>query len=367
MKARHRQPYHRRTQRLGPVAAAAGRSSVNSVSPTPGSMSRSVARSPIARPSGRALLVTSALHAAFCMIAASVFLPTAIGPAAIDTVAEWGTEAEPLTILPRPVEEMLAPVDPTEVATPVATTVAVPDVAPLAEADAAPSATETASFSLESAVATADAAAEAGPPSTAGGGGEGKQGTNGGGPLAAFLGENAGGKKVVFVVDASTSMRRPFMKTRYPRFRVIAEEMRSSILSLDDDQEFFVVLFNHEAHPMPVPRMVPVAETDLRDRLLAWVGQTVPGGETEPSAALAMALRIEPDVIFFLSDGNFEHVLKERYTQANTGHIPTHVVAISEESDAEMLRQLAHENGGRYLEIGVLPESERGGFRFPFR
>ena len=130
--------------------------------------------------------------------------------------------------------------------------------------------------------------------------GNGREGGNG----KSFFGMASEGKSFVFVLDCSLSMNHPHESDAKTRFRKMKMELMNSLAHLRPDQEFFIIFFNHEAIPMPAERLVSAAPENQR-YFLDWVEQVSAQGDTDPTAALMMALQLRPDVIYFLTDGCF--------------------------------------------------------------
>ena len=119
-----------------------------------------------------------------------------------------------------------------------------------------------------------------------------------------FFGLAAEGKSFVYVLDCSLSMNHPHDSDAKTRFRKMKMELANSMKHLKPEQEFFIVFFNHEAVPMPADRMVSAAPEN-QQHFLSWVDQVPAVGDTDPTGALSIALRLRPDVIYFLTDGCF--------------------------------------------------------------
>ncbi|MBM3971719.1 MAG: VWA domain-containing protein [Planctomycetes bacterium] len=134
--------------------------------------------------------------------------------------------------------------------------------------------------------------------------GNGKGHGREGGDGKSFFGMGLDGKSFVYVLDCSLSMNHPHDSDAKTRFRKMKMELANSVSHLRPDQEFFIVFFNHEAVPMPAERMVSAAPEN-KQYFLDWVEQVPAQGDTDPTAALLMALRMRPDVIYFLTDGCF--------------------------------------------------------------
>lgn len=176
-----------------------------------------------------------------------------------------------------------------------------------------------------------------------GSGGGGGKGT-GTGPAIRFLGTEAEGRSFVFIVDSSQSMRGQ-------RFERALAELRTTIWQLEVDQEFFVVLFNDEPIPMLSPRSTPkmvTATRSMRTRAWKWIKAQKARGHTHPIEAFNLAMSLEPDVIFFLTDGEIPPETQDVVKQLNSGSTVIHTIAFENEAGGELLRAIAAENRGRY-------------------
>ena len=139
---------------------------------------------------------------------------------------------------------------------------------------------------------------------TGSGTGIGKGIGNGIGDGKQFFGMASEGKSFVYVLDCSMSMNHPHDSDAKTRFKRLKLELMNSVNHLKPDQEFFIVFFNQEAIAMPANGMVP-AVPENQTRFLNWMQQINAVGDTDPTAALEIALRLRPDVIYFLTDGSF--------------------------------------------------------------
>lgn len=136
------------------------------------------------------------------------------------------------------------------------------------------------------------------------GAGLGKGKGNGSGRGAGFFASAPQAKSFVYVLDCSLSMNHPHDSEAKTRFKRMKMELIQSVTSLKPDQEFFIVFFNHEAIPMPANGLVPAVGENPR-RYLTWMSEVVATGDTDPTQALQIALKLQPDVIYLLTDGCF--------------------------------------------------------------
>lgn len=185
------------------------------------------------------------------------------------------------------------------------------------------------------------------------GSGAGTGSDTGDGTGTDFFGLNAPGRKFVFVVDASGSMNRHFDgpgKTLLGRVKL---ELLKCVSQMSPEQQFFIVFFNEEAHPMPANRLMD-ATPDAQRYYLRWMAGMKATGMTEPESALLLALRLDPDVIYFLTDGAFKYRVIDRVHNMNRGRVTIHTVGFGDKTGfggdgaERFMQMIADQNGGTY-------------------
>jgi hypothetical protein len=168
-----------------------------------------------------------------------------------------------------------------------------------------------------------------------------------------FFGLGAKAGSYVFVVDASGSMGRDYPLGRdYPaamrnRFNRVKLELIHTIGGMGPEQKFFIIFFNSEMLAMPANHLIP-AEPIFQQQYLEWMAQVPHGGDTEPEEALLAALSLEPDIIYFLTDGAFAYRVTETVRRNNTGDIPIHTIGFGDNEGERWLLKIADESGGEY-------------------
>ena len=179
--------------------------------------------------------------------------------------------------------------------------------------------------------------------------GGGQKGEGSSGKAATeFFGIGGYGQSFVYVVDCSGSMNQngKFERARY--------ELLQSIEQLNKDQSYFVIFYNHEAHPMDGGRLVLATPAHIAETT-QWVNYVEAEGGTNPLPALLYALSLHPDAIYFLSDGQFdpntiqEIRLRNRpNNRLKTRQIPIHTIAFYDRFAAGLMRQIARNSGGEF-------------------
>ncbi|WP_437204609.1 vWA domain-containing protein [Planctomicrobium sp. SH664] len=235
----------------------------------------------------------------------------------------------------------------------------------LAEADSLPFADTTQPLlASRSALATGALTQKVGPGTSRGNGqgtadfgrGDGKEGNGfGNGSGSDFFGVKGVGNNVVFVVDASRSMYYPHPGPAVNRFGRVKLELLRTISQMTESQRFFIIFFNDQPLPMPAERLME-ATLSSKKRYLEWMVNVPAAKGTIPDGALLLALRLRPDVIYFLTDGNFEKRVVRSITEANLGRVPIHTIGFGDDVGEEHLREIATLNSGRYKFISAEEE-----------
>jgi len=189
-----------------------------------------------------------------------------------------------------------------------------------------------------------------------GGGGPGQfgltlDGGGGGGPE--FFGVTAaapGARAIIYVVDRSGSMVDTFNRVR--------AELRRSISALRRSQKFHVIFFN-AADPLESPPLRPVNAIEAHKQQFFTFLETVsPSGGTKPERALRKALALEPDILYFLSDGIFDpEVLRKLDEWNHERRTRIYTIAYLDQGGRKLLETIAREHGGesRFVSEDDLP------------
>lgn len=187
--------------------------------------------------------------------------------------------------------------------------------------------------------------------------GRGRNGTGGGdgegagdGKGSGFFGRRITGEKIVYVVDSSQSMNHPHPgigKTRMGRVKL---ELVNSVRSLAATQKFYIVFFNERPIAMPSDRLVEASEA-AKLQYLRWMIDVKADGKTDPALALLLALRLNPDTIYFLTDGEFRPTIVREVATSNRKGVKIHTVGFTQDRGEKLLQMIAEQNGGTYQYI----------------
>lgn len=141
-----------------------------------------------------------------------------------------------------------------------------------------------------------------------------------------FFGLRPVGRKVAYVLDCSRSMNHPHFTDAKTRFKRMKLELLSSVRAMGPESAFYFVFFNDFPHPMPSRGLVPAAEQP-KIQYLHWMQQLKADGNTEPTLALKHALSLQPEILYFLTDGSFTHKVEQELLSLRSGRTEIHTFA----------------------------------------
>lgn len=183
----------------------------------------------------------------------------------------------------------------------------------------------------------------------------------GGGPEATtmFFGVSGSGRKFVYVFDRSDSMN----ANDGAPLRSAKREILRSLGNLRDAQSFQIIFYNHRAsffQPAGQSFWLLSASDSMKRRAETFVRAIDAFGGTEHFDALKMAIKLEPDVIFFLTDARIPRLnrrqLDEIRGRCQRGGTTIHAIEFGNDLAApsdSFLQVLAAENGGEYRYLNV--------------
>jgi hypothetical protein len=147
--------------------------------------------------------------------------------------------------------------------------------------------------------------------------------------------------KLVYVVDRSGSMTDSIDHVKL--------ELKRSIDELAEEDEFHVIFYSSGPPvEMPTRRLVPA--TDANKKLAAeFIDGIVAQGETEPSKAIERAFAVGPDLIYLMTDGEFDRAIIPLVKRLNpAGKVTVHCIGFIYETGEAVLKEIAAQNGGQY-------------------
>jgi len=168
------------------------------------------------------------------------------------------------------------------------------------------------------------------------------------------------GYKFVYVFDRSGSMGGSGARA----LRAAKAELLSSLASLNRTHQFQIIFYNQEPWPFnPTGQSGRLVFGNDQNKELArrFIGGVTADGATRHEEALKMAIRMGPDVIFFLTDADEPRLSAGQIHDIARAAAGTTINAIEfglgpQQNNDTFLRRLARACGGqyRYVDVGRL-------------
>jgi hypothetical protein len=148
-------------------------------------------------------------------------------------------------------------------------------------------------------------------------------------------------RAIVYVVDRSGSMTHTF--------DIVLQELKRSVSALGRSQRFHVIFFSSGEPLENAPRRLVNAITAHKELLFKFMQNVAPGGATDPEPAMRRAFAVEPDLIYFLTDGEFSESLLPRLKEWNRNRdVRIFTIAFFGSEGAPLLERIAREHGGDF-------------------
>jgi len=160
-----------------------------------------------------------------------------------------------------------------------------------------------------------------------------------------FFGTEVDGKRIVYLVDSSGSMRVG------QRFQEEKDELIRSIRTLKRDMLFTVIFYDDKPHfPQPL-KLLPATAKNI-EAISKWITAHPLGGNNFVLPALRNAVTLKPDTIFLLSDGmtdfNPDVVCREVRKINAEAKARIHTISLHDAYGRKMMQQIADENNGKF-------------------
>lgn len=176
---------------------------------------------------------------------------------------------------------------------------------------------------------------------------------------ATLFGVSGTGSRFVYVFDRSDSMN-GYGGTP---LRQAKRELIRSLNTLSERQQFQIIFYNDKPTPFRLgglPLQMIRAEPGYLNQAESYVRSIAAFGGTSHEDALKMAIRMGPDVIFFLTDARIPRLsskqLREIRTRAENAGTTIHAIefgGVAAVPANSFLRELAEMNRGEYRYVDV--------------
>ncbi len=160
------------------------------------------------------------------------------------------------------------------------------------------------------------------------------------GPSVKFFHSGGNAYSIVYVVDRSGSM--------ILTLEALKSELKRSIAQLEPMQKFHVIFFN-AGDPLEIePAKLLWATLGNKRRAYRFIDSAVAEGRTAPGNAIYRALALTPELVYFLTDGDFDPEVVQQISRWNAGGVRINTIAYTSDRGGALLGRIAAQNGGVY-------------------
>jgi DNA-directed RNA polymerase subunit RPC12/RpoP len=166
-------------------------------------------------------------------------------------------------------------------------------------------------------------------------------GTGGGGFFGAGGDDEGEANKIVYIVDRSGSMTDSIDYVKY--------ELKRSIRELGPEKQFHIIFYSSgPALEMPARRLVSATEAN-KQKAFEFVDGIIAQGETDPDEAIKRAFACGCELIYLLTDGEFDKSVVDTIKGLNkAGKVTIHTIGFIYKDGEKILKDIASQNNGNY-------------------
>ena len=177
------------------------------------------------------------------------------------------------------------------------------------------------------------------------------------GPVSPLFGKTGNIKKIVYICDATGTMLGL-------KFELLKQQLKAAVDNHKPIQDFNIIFFRggstDNEWSMPMEKRMLKATPSNKQKSFKFVDElSVLGNGTNPVPAIQEAFKMQPELIIFLTDGEFNNfasyaeVLAEvkKLNPDNKVRINTILMMGEDEKAEETLRQMASDNGGNFRKV----------------
>jgi hypothetical protein len=163
-----------------------------------------------------------------------------------------------------------------------------------------------------------------------------------------FFGTGGVAKKIVFVVDHSGSMTDSIVYVKH--------ELKRSIRSLRPNQSFWLTFYSSGPTldlPTAGHKLVPATEPN-KAQAFDFIDTIIAIGQTDPSDSLKKAFECQPELIYILTDGEFDPGIAGLIERLNSGKdkVTINTICFIYSEGEPLLKKIAVANNGAYKFVG---------------
>ena len=148
-------------------------------------------------------------------------------------------------------------------------------------------------------------------------------------------------QRIIYVVDHSSSMEAAFSGVQL--------ELKLSVLSLTEKKFFNIIFFTDGQFQEMPARAILRASRAHKNAARNFIDNIKLGGGTDPKLALDRAFELRPQLIYLLTDGQFDPSVVDHIRALNKrGKTTVNTICFGNRQGEDILKSIASQNSGQY-------------------
>ena len=172
--------------------------------------------------------------------------------------------------------------------------------------------------------------------------------------MTSVFGVRTKGNRFMYVADNSNSMSKG-------RLEAAIQEIQDSVEMLKADQSFYVIFYSDTAYPLFHPKAAKTyvpATPENKEKLREWLKTVEHCLHTRGEEAMALAMKLKPDVIYLMGDGAFTDKTVEQTLAREDSRVLIHTFGFDMKKgrDKEGFDAIAKQFRGEFHDASVAAE-----------
>ncbi len=172
--------------------------------------------------------------------------------------------------------------------------------------------------------------------------------------MTSVFGVRTKGNRFMYVADNSNSMSKG-------RLEAAIQEIQNSVEMLKADQSFYVIFYSDTAYPLFHPKSAKTyvpATPENKEKLREWMKTVEHCLHTRGEEAMALAMKLKPDVIYLMGDGAFTDRTVTQTLEREDSRVLIHTFGFDMKTnrDKEGFDAIAKQFRGEFHDASVAPE-----------
>ena len=166
-----------------------------------------------------------------------------------------------------------------------------------------------------------------------------------------MFGHGGNATRIVFLCDATGTM--------ISKMATLKDQLSRAVMNLKPIQSFNIIFYYDGPKATSLDTQLVAATADNKRRALKWLEDISPAGQTDPTPAIQMSFKQNAQLIYFLSDGEFNNLksykeIEDEMAKLNPGNkvkVNTILFETFDKDAEDVMTRMASTTGGKYIYV----------------